>query len=165
MAEKQRSSLDVVRILQVCRDIEMYCAEIYHVYEDRFRDDEELRALWTKTRAEEENHARQFVLAINMRAEGAVTEIHVEMDKATQVLTMLKGIYDKILLQPPDKIEALLLAIKLEEKLAEFHLEAVAAFADEKLKKMFHSMMQADNAHVAAIEQMYQKRLAAERNG
>jgi len=162
MSKISSTPLDIVGILQVCRDIEVCCAEIYRVYEERFADDAELQTLWAKTRAEEENHARQFALAINMRREGVVVSTSIDKVKATVVLAMLKSIYDGILLHTPTRLDALRSAIKLEEKLAAFHLEAVASFQDDSLRKMFQSMMRADNLHLKALEDMFKLRLGDE---
>lgn len=150
---------DPVTVLQLCRDIEMYCAQIYHEYESRYADDEELRSLWHKTAIEEENHMRTFVMVINMRREHMVIDTHVDPVKAEQILGMLKGIYNKIQEHPPTPIDALRSAIKLEENLSKFHLEAVADFQDEGLKKMFHAMMMADDKHIQAVERLYHERL------
>lgn len=151
----------IVSLLQICRDIEMYCAKIYHIYAEGYADDDELRRLWQKTFEEEENHAKQFVLAINMRRDGVVVDLNIDSVKARQVLEMLKGIYKDILVYLPSKIDALRSAIEIEEKLSTFHLDALAIFQDEGTKKMFRAMMMADQYHLQKIEEMYQKRLNA----
>lgn len=157
----ESSSMEVVALLKICRDIETFCAEIYHVYAERFAADEELRELWQKTFEEEHNHASQFVMAINLRHDGVVVAMNIDRAKATQVLDMVKGIYNGILVNLPSKLDALRSAIKLEQKLSEFHLDAIAGFQDERMKKMFSAMMMADNQHVQRIEAMYQKHLRA----
>jgi len=159
MTLSNSTSLEVVTLMQICRDIETYCAEIYHVYAERFGDDEELRELWSKTFAEEENHARQFVLAISMRREGAVVSLNLDKVRALQVLEMVKSIYSSTLAHLPSKLDALRAAINLEKKLAEFHLAVIAEFQDESLKQLFQAMMLADNQHLQAIENLYRKRL------
>lgn len=153
------SSMEVVSLLQICRDIETVCAEIYHVYAERFAADEDLRELWQKTFEEERNHANQFVMAINLRRDGVVVNMNIDRARATQILEMVKGIYSGILVNMPSKIDALRSAIKLEKKLSEFHLDVMADFQDEGMKKMFSAMMMADNQHVQRIETMYQKYL------
>lgn len=155
------TSLDVVSLLEICHNIESCCAEVYQRYADCFTDDEELRQLWLKTCREEENHAKQFVLAINMRREGVIVSVNIEMVRAAQVLEMVKRISASIFLSPPTAIDALRSAIKLEEELSSFHLDALASFQEESMKKLFHAMMLADNHHLQAIEKMYQKRLAS----
>lgn len=157
--KSQSSPVDIVSLLQICRDIETYCAEIYHVYAERYADDEELRELWQRTFEEEENHARQFVMAINMRREGMIASINVDSVKATQVLEMVKSIYNGILANLPSKLDALRSAIKMEEKLSTFHLDTIADFQDEGMKKMFHAMMMGDQHHIQRLEEIYQKRL------
>lgn len=156
--------LDVVSLLEICHNIEVSCAEIYRRYADCFPDDEVLRQLWLKTSREEENHAKQFVLAINLRREGAIAAVNIEMIRAAQVLEMVKGISESIPVSPPAAIDALCTAIKLEEKLSGFHVDAIASFRDESIKKLFHAMMLADNQHLKALETMYQERLISGAN-
>jgi rubrerythrin len=79
--------------------------------------------------------------------------------KATEALEMVKGIYAGILVNPPSKIDALRSALKLEQELSGFHLDVIAIFQDEGMKKMFRAMMMADNQHIQSIETMYQKHL------
>lgn len=160
MTTKQPSTpMDIVSLLQICRDIETYCAQIYRVYSERYSDDEELQNLWKKTYEEEENHAKQFVMAINMRRDGVVVDMNIDTVKATQVLEMVKSIYNGILTNLPSKIDALRSAIKIEEKLSTFHLDAIAVFQDEGMQKMFRAMMKADQHHLQRINEMYKNRL------
>jgi len=53
-----------LRILDICRDIELLNEQLYRHFAVLFSDDRELKALWTKTANEEANHAQQFELAI-----------------------------------------------------------------------------------------------------
>lgn len=156
-------SKNISELLQVCREIELLCAKIYRVYADGFAEDEELRALWTKTLAEEENHAHQFKMAINLRRDNAIECVKIDKIKGSEVLSMLKNIYDGILVKLPSKIDALQSAINLEKNLSSFHLDAVAIFQDVSMKKMFQAMMKADDHHVQRIEEMYRKRLEADK--
>ncbi len=151
--ERTESTLnwDLVKLLEICRDVETYCAQIYQLYEKGYADDQELSRLWAKTYAEEENHASQFVLAIKMRRENFISAVNMDQVKATQILNMVKGIYRNLLAHLPSKIDALRSAIKLEEHLAQFHLASIASFEDEGIRKMFHAMMLADNEHKKAI--------------
>jgi rubrerythrin len=150
---------EIVRLLEICRDIETFCAETYHLYADRYADDEELRLLWEKTYKEEQNHAQQFEFLIKMRRDDPVMKMNVDQSKANQVLNMVKEIYNHVLSHTPSSIDALRSAIKLEEKLSEFHLDSVADFRDDHLKKLFHAMMLADNKHLESIKDVYSKRI------
>ncbi len=153
------SYIDIVRILELCRDIEVYCSEMYRYYAEIFADNDDISRMWTKTAAEEENHANQFVMAINLRKQGMVESTTVDVFRAETTLNAVKSIYDGVRQCKPSLIDALRSAIKLEKKLEEFHMTTVALFTDESYKKLFTAMMKADHQHLANIESAYQKAL------
>jgi hypothetical protein len=52
--------------LDVYMGIETLCADLYHFYSEVFEDIPEASRLWKKTALEEENHKRQFELALRL---------------------------------------------------------------------------------------------------
>lgn len=153
------TSQDLDSMLQICRDIELYCAKIYHLYAEGYAADHDLGNLWVKTAAEEENHARQFEMAKNLRREGIIVSMDLDKVQGIQVLNMVKSIHDQVIVRLPSPMDALRSSIRLEKKLSSFHLQGIAVFQDESIKKMFTAMMLADDQHLQRIEEMYQKRL------
>jgi rubrerythrin len=153
---------EILKILEICRDIEAYCAEIYNYYADLFANDEEVLGLWSTLNVEEENHARQFVMAIKMGLEQVIIAADLDRAKATQSLHKIKTIYDKIRAVPPSLADALLSAIALERGLSGFHLNALAAFQDESMQRLFDAMMLADGQHLERIEAMYERKVGPE---
>jgi rubrerythrin len=150
---------DILRVLEIARDIELYCAEVYKYFSEIFADDFELSNLWRKTALEEENHANQFVMAINLRRMNMVEAVCVELQKAENTLLAIKSFYDKVRLNKPTAIDALRNAITIEEKLSDFHMTSIALFIDDNFKKLFTAMMKADDYHLEKIKNEYQKRL------
>jgi rubrerythrin len=156
-----KTNLDIVRILEICGDIELHCAELYRYYAEIFLENPELSGMWTKTAQEEDNHASQFVLAIKLRRQGMIGSVAVDPYKAENTLRIIKSVYAGVRQNKPAVIDALRSAIKLEERLEEFHMTTVALFTDEAHKNLFNAMMQADQHHLAIIEAAYQKELTA----
>jgi len=158
MAENiRKSNLDIVQILEICRDIELCCAEIYNYYADLFMHTSEISDLWKKTANEEENHANQFSLAITLHKKGVIENTSIDSDKAETTLKNIKIIYEGVKRNKPRLTDALRIAIQLEEKLSDFHTTAVANFVDESFKNMFTAMMKADNYHLDKLQKAYSK--------
>jgi rubrerythrin len=153
--------VDIVRIMELCRDIEMYNAELYKFYAEIFSADEEISKLWSKTALEEESHMNQIVMAIGMREQWHVASVKVDIFRAENTLRMVKSIYDGVRLNRPSLIDALRSAIKLEHNLDTFHMSNVATFKDGNLNELFKSLMNADREHIGMLESLYRKTLAA----
>jgi rubrerythrin len=158
----ETKSNEILKVLETSRDIEAYCAAIYNYYADLFADDEEVRGLWSTLNIEEENHARQFVMAIKMGLERVIVAVDLDRAKASQSLHRIKTIYDTIHTAPPSLVGALQSAIALEQGLSGYHLNAFAAFEDESMLRLFDAMMRADELHLEKIEAMYKKRAGLE---
>src|SRR6185369_4972947 len=80
------TGVDIVRILEICRDVEVYVSELYYFFEESFRDTPDMGRLWKKTAMEEEDHAKQFVLAINLRKQDLVHDVSIDQESAEAVL-------------------------------------------------------------------------------
>ncbi len=156
MERRVRSvDLTVVRVLELCRDVELYTSEMYNFFAELFKNDHTAAALWKKTAQEEDAHANQFALAISMRKDGLIETVNIDLFKAETTLNLVKSIYDSVRKNPPTLIDTLRSAIKLENKLADFHMESVANFTDPSFKEMFSAMMKADKDHVRALQEAY----------
>lgn len=151
------ANMDIQLTLELCEQIEHYNAKIYRHFAKTFAETPELAALWHKTALEEENHAQQFTLALKLQHLKVITETTVDKVKADTLLTHVKAVYEGVLAANPSKFYALVTALNLEEKLAEFHANAVAVFVDESFKKLFTAMMKADREHIDAIQRVYHK--------
>ena len=151
------NSKDIQQTLELCEQIEQCNAEIYNHFAKLFADSPDMAALWHKTALEEENHAQQFTLALKLQNLKVVENVTIDRIKADAVLSHVKSIYDNVLAGNPSKLQALTAALKLEEKLAEFHANAVAVFVDESYRNLFTAMMKADKGHVETLQKAYKK--------
>jgi rubrerythrin len=163
MAEKPVvTKTDVLRILEICRDIEVCASELYHYFEEIFIDNPEISKLWRKTALEEENHANQFVLAIKLRSQGLVQAVSIDQNTAETILNQFRSLYEAMRQSKPTIADALILAIKLEERLSEYHMSTLALFQEESQKKLFEAMMKNDCGHVDELEKAYRKVMATQ---
>lgn len=156
------TGVDIVRILEICRDVEICVSEIYYCFEESFGDSPEIARLWKKTAMEEENHAKQFVLAINLRKQDLVRGVSIDQETAEAVLHKVKSLYETVRRSRPAAADALRMAMELEEELAEYHMSALARFQDSSHKMLFEAMMNHDNGHALELKKAYEKVLAAD---
>jgi rubrerythrin len=152
-----KNSADIVKVLELCRDVEAASAELYKYFAEIYSDHPELAALWRKTAKEEEDHAKQFVLALKMRREPFIDAIVIDGSKAENALKIVRSLNDMARKSPPGMLEALRAAIKLEKGLADFHMSTAVHFVQENQKQLFLALMRADNEHVEALEKFYQR--------
>lgn len=157
--EGAKINMEIVKVLEICRDVELANAALYHYFAEIFSSDDEVAALWRKTAEEEENHAKQFVLGIKMRREQIVESLSIDGSKAKDMLNFVNSLSAQVRTTQPDKVEALRIALNVEEKLAGFHMTTVSGFADNNLKKLFAAMMKTDDHHVEKLHEMHQRLL------
>ncbi len=156
-----KNNLEVVKVLEICRDIELANAQLYDYFTEIFSDHQALSALWYKTAREEENHARQFVLAINMRREQIVDTLIIDNSTAENTLSFVRSITAVMRENRPTILDALNSAITLEVNLCKFHMTTVGHFVEESHKKLFSAMMKADKKHIEALREFHQRLLTA----
>lgn len=157
VADAVKPNTEIVKVLEICRDIELASAELYKYFAEIFCDHEEMAALWRKTAKEEENHAMQFVLALKMRRERLVDTLAIDGSKAENVLNIVNSFSAAMRKNKPSMLVALRTAIKLEKGLVAFHMSTVACFVEESYKQLFVALMKADRNHIEALEEFYQQ--------
>lgn len=156
-----KTNTEVVKVLEICRDIELASAELYRYFSEIFSDHEAMAALWHKTAMEEDSHAMQFIMAIKMRKEAMIDTLAIDVSRAENTLKIVKSLNTVVRKNKPSMLDALQAAIKMEKGLVGFHMATVAHFVHESHKKLFSAMMKADNEHIEALENFYQKLSAA----
>lgn len=140
-----------VAVLDECRKVEEGAARFYHLLAELHADRTELAELWSKTAREEENHAQQVALVRRRHAQIALA-IRVDHDKTVQALKLIDATMAEFRDRTPMPRRALLEAILMEEFLSRFHAEYAIEFHDPNDKKLFQSMMAADQDHIGALQ-------------
>jgi hypothetical protein len=139
--------------LDVCKSIEGLCAELYHYYSHIYADVPEASALWRKAALEEENHQRQFNLAIRT-CDGTEFEINDDgLKRAYSVQHKLLELTDHIKSNKPDLLHAVSNAVRMEEQLADLHAHSSLKFKEESMQKLFRALYDADRGHIADLRQ------------
>ena len=147
---------DDIRILDICRDIELLNADIYFYFGELFKGNKAFKELWVKTAMEEQGHANQFSLAAKVKR-GLVESVTMDLFTATSTLKFVYMYFQGVKTTPPTLEEALKSAIKLEERLSAFHMDCVGIFSVKMQQELFRSMMAADNGHIESLRRVYRK--------
>ncbi len=140
------------RVLDTCHKLELTMAKLYYLLARQHAELAPVQALWVKTAREEDNHAQQFALLL--RRGRTRPPARVDAEKAKAALAALEAVLTAFEAKAPSVHEALESAVMLERALAQFHADYAVAFANEDERKLFRSMMAADEDHVVALEAM-----------
>ena len=149
-------------MLEVCQEVELACAELYHYFAEVFKDDRNIFLLWLKTAMEEENHARLFALVAKLRRSNIVESIRIDLVDAEVALLFVRSVIDRVKKKPPTLAEALAMAIDLEKKLDGFMMGNVIGFADSTYEKSFLAITNADNKHLESLQEAYSRLVTSE---
>lgn len=143
-------ALDSRELFESCALLEEKISQLYYLFAGLYADIPELAALWIKTAEEEENHMRQFELAVRLARSAALSH-SIDPGVVGQALDMVTKVTDKVRQSPPSWQGALKLAVDLEEKLARFHMDSAAVYVDDSINNLFKSMMSCDEQHVQSL--------------
>jgi rubrerythrin len=147
---KKTISMEDLRILDICRDIELMNEQLYRYFAGLFAEEREISALWRKTANEEANHAKQFDLAIRLKNE-MLESVSIDAGTAVSAFKFVRTVLESAKNSPPNAADAFQIAIKLEERLVSLHLECIAGFSEESHKELFRAMMACDNHHLESL--------------
>jgi rubrerythrin len=138
--------------LDVCMGIEGLCAELYHYYSKIYEDIPEASGLWKKTALEEENHQRQFELALRLWEETDFEVLDDSLKRAYSIQHKLLKFINKIKSTRPELLAAVSSAVEMEEKLADLHAHTSLKFREESMQKLFKALSDADRDHVTDLQ-------------
>ncbi|MCM2360048.1 MAG: hypothetical protein NDI77_17990 [Geobacteraceae bacterium] len=144
-----------IRVLDICRQVELANEQLYLFFAELFKDDARLAQLWRKTAMEERNHANQFKLATAIQT-GMIETVNLDFAEAAETLEFVRLLLDSAKKSPPLPEEALRIAVELEGKLSNFHMDCQVHFTEESFVEMFRAMMAADDEHTRAIRQAWE---------
>lgn len=136
-------------LLRTCGLIEAKAAELYRYFGELFRADSELTLLWEKTASEEDNHRYQFELAA--RTESSELTATVDKSVADRLLAAVSDLLDRLRRNPPNAVQALELAIQMEERMTGFHMDSAVAFKNKASGSLYRAMMASDRDHVQTL--------------
>jgi rubrerythrin len=147
---KKTITMGEVRVLDICREIELMNEQLYLYFADLFSENREVTALWVKTANEEANHAKQFELAIKLKNE-MLESVSMDAWVVDAASKYVRTLLESVKKSPPSLPDAVQLSIKLEEHLTKLHMDCIAIFTDETHRELFTAMMANDNRHLESL--------------
>ena len=138
--------------LRICTEIEETAARIYQSLAQSSVYDAKLRAIWGKMAEEEDEHALQIRFAARLPSSKVFRESR-PIDGVQKLLVEAHAVLTRIGREPLTVGETLRLALTLEEKFCEVHVSTAKNFIDEKMKKLFETMIVADKEHLAPLRE------------
>jgi rubrerythrin len=150
--EPERPLSDIVGTLEIGYRLELAMAELYQVLGKVHHHHTQISSLWRKTAREEEQHAAQFRLAMS-HARAMICEVAVDGRDAQQMLDAIEALARRYQANPPTIPEALRSAVRLEESLAQLHVDRACRFANAAHQRLFEAMLAADQEHVGSLQE------------
>jgi rubrerythrin len=141
--------------LEVCMGIEALCADLYHYYSEIYVDTPEAALLWKKTAIEEENHQRQFELALRLLDETEFDVSQSSLDRAYSIQCKLLKLTNHVKSDKPELMVAVSRAVEMEANLADLHAHTSLNFKEESMQNMFKALGEADRDHVSDMQRFH----------
>lgn len=151
MMSTTKLPLNEIHVLETCCLIEERCAHIYRHFGRLFSEEPDISALWHKVATEEDHHANLFRLA--MRHLGTeVKDIDLIDKKLNSIVNKLESIHSAIETTRPTLSQAFEIALHIERKLAEYHIDSILTYADNGLSELFITMEKNDQGHLELLQ-------------
>ena len=145
------TAMEMQLFLDVCREAEQACAEMYYFFAEHFAADRHVSRLWSKTAMEEENHARHVSLAKRMIK--SVSWINLESWRnASNARDTVRLIAEHVRRSPPSLPDALRLALECEQKMDCLHMQNALLVREQAGNSMFKAMLKEDREHAKMLE-------------
>lgn len=143
-------SHELARLFDAFQRLELLHGKLYRMFAEAHAGTPWVAALWRKTANEEDGHAAQFRLAA-ANYSGLVVGVRVDLAEANRLGHELEARIRHVRSNPPNIVDALRLAIELEEGMGALHLDQLATFENPAHQRLFKAMMSADQGHVQAL--------------
>jgi rubrerythrin len=153
MNEKTSTKLPLteIHLLEDCCAIEEKCADIYRHFGKIFSASHDISSLWNKVASEEDHHANLFRMAIRTVKPGKTDKIPCNKN-LKDIMNALELIHQDVETNRPSLADAFELALKIENSLAEFHIDSVLKFSNSDISKLFLQMEKHDQGHLELLQ-------------
>lgn len=131
--------------------IEGLCAKTYHYFGEIYRENPDVARLWKKTALEEENHQKQFKLALRLFDEVDFDITPADMDRAAVVHKKVSAYLRSVKRTPPDLVRAFTEVIEIEEIAADLHAQTALHYKDDSVQKLFIALGSSDREHIELL--------------
>lgn len=143
--------LTEIHLLEDCCAIEEKCANIYRHFGKIFSTSHDISKLWNKVASDEDHHANLFRMAIRTVKPGKTDKIPCNKN-VKDIMSALELIHQDIETNRPSLADAFELALKIENSLAEFHIDSVLKFSNSDISNLFLQMEKHDQGHLELLQ-------------
>ena len=149
--KSQQLPLTEIHLLEDCCAIEEKCADIYRHFGKIFSASHDISTLWNKVASEEDHHANLFRMAISTIKPGKTDKVPCNKN-IKDIMKVLELIHQNVETNRPSLADAFDLALKIENSLAEFHINSVLKFSNSKISELFLHMEKYDQGHLELLQ-------------
>jgi len=137
--------------LNDCCKIELMASRIYQHFANQVEFPERLRNTFAQLARDEEDHARQFDLALEL-PERRLGEVHrVAWESVVAGLDQVRAKFQDLHNTPMTAEEALKTALRMEKNFIKIHLDNSVYIEDQRVRDLFTGLARADEDHLATL--------------
>lgn len=134
-----------------CAEIEDVVAQIYREMAATVAADDELKGVWLSLADDEDEHAREILLAKRMLKSEVLNEEWDSGSKIKELLAQAHELQKRVRRGGLSVRKALQLSLYLEEHFRQVHVLCTVDFCDDGLRRLFERLGKADQEHVARL--------------
>jgi len=139
--------------LNDCCKIELLASRIYQHFAAQIEFPDRLRSTFNLLARDEEDHARQFDLALELPGR-LVGNVHrIAWERVAAGLELARSEFHDLHLRRYTPEDALRLALKLEKDFIRIHLDNAVYIPDERIRSLFEGLARADEDHLATLRE------------
>lgn len=139
--------------LRDCRKIETLVSQVYQHFAAQSDYPERIRQLFRQLASDEEEHARQFDLALQLPAGTIGSVRRIAGEKVTRGVDMAQTLLQDLQYHRCDVEKALKVALRLEEEFVRIHLDNSVLMSDERISAVFTNLARGDEEHLATLRE------------
>jgi len=139
--------------LNDCCKIELLASRIYQHFAAQGNFPERLRETFAQLARDEEDHARQFDLALEL-PEGALGDVkRIAWERIAAGLDRIRARFQDLHHEPCTAEQALKTALQLEKDFIRIHLDNSLYIEDQRIRRLFAGLARADEEHLATLRE------------
>jgi rubrerythrin len=138
--------------LRDCRKIETAAGSIYQHLSAEISYPQEIRSLFQRLSSEEREHARQIDLALQATPAELDAVARFSGARLNASLLLVDHVLEMLQSRQLSEIEALRLAVELENKFVNVHVHNSLDFGNPQLAKLFSDLGSYDQCHVDQLQ-------------
>ncbi len=147
---------DIISLLELSIEIELGVGALYELFAELYPED---REFWSQLHLEERSHATLLRVALDSFSKRGMLPTNLlstSLEGLRTTIQELESLVDRCKAHPPQRNEAFLLAIRLENESGEKHYDIFMGKTPEStLEEVFQQLNRQDKDHKQRIESYF----------